>query len=105
MKVYARRVYDTVASAGARRLPSQTVTRWVAEYLKNRRGEETGDALLPVSGTVQVPAGESRQFWVRFDARTTELAAGTYSFEARRGRPAPAREGPGPLGPRRRRNP
>ena len=66
---------------GAGPLPPRTVTVYVAEYLKNRRGEETGDALLPVRGSVTVPAGESRQFWVRFDTRTVDVTPGTYPFE------------------------
>jgi len=66
---------------GRRTLPPQAVAIYSAEYLKNRRGEETGDALLPVNGPVQAPAGQSRQFWVRFDARTVDLSPGQYPFE------------------------
>jgi hypothetical protein len=61
--------------------PAKAATVYVTEYLKNLRGDETGDALLPVRDPVSVPAGESRQFWIRFDTRTFDVASGTYPFE------------------------
>lgn len=71
----------TVRPAGQNPLPAQAVSASVVEYLKNERGEEIGDALLPVSGAVHVPAGESRQLWLRFDTRSAPLKAGRYTFE------------------------
>ncbi len=66
-----------VHPTGSLALPAPAVAIRQVEYLKNFRGEETGDALLPVNGPVQLPKGESRQFWVRFDTRTKPLGTGS----------------------------
>lgn len=70
-----------VRPTGDNPLPADAVTISVSDYPKNLRGEYTGDALVPVSGLVKIPAGESRQFWVRFNTRTIKVPAGEYSFE------------------------
>lgn len=70
-----------VRSAGDHPLPANAVTISVSDYPKNMRGEYTGDALIPVDGPVKIPAGESRQFWVRFDTRTVKVPAGEFPFD------------------------
>ncbi len=70
-----------VRPTGEKALPAQAVEIRQSEYPKNLRGEYTGDALVTVDGPVQVPAGQSRQFWVRFNTRTAKVAPGTYTFE------------------------
>lgn len=61
-------------------IPSGVVQLYQVAYLNNFRGEETGDALLPVNGKVKIPKGEGRQFWVRFNTRTSAVKAGLYTF-------------------------
>lgn len=65
-------------------LPAAAVAIRRTAYLKGAQratSEATGDALLPVEGALSLPAGESRQLWIRFDTRTTRLGAGHYPFE------------------------
>jgi len=69
-----------VESTGSTKIPAKAVEVRVTEYPKNLRGEYTGDALINVDGPVQIPAGETRQFWVRFNSRTVDLPAGDYAF-------------------------
>jgi hypothetical protein len=71
----------SVRMTGQHLLPADAVTISVSDYPKNMRGEYTGDALVPVHGPVRIAAGESRQFWVRFDTRTAKIPAGDYTFE------------------------
>lgn len=68
-------------AVGTPALPSDAFEVRVVEYRKNRMGDMVGDALLPVDGPVPIPRGESRQFWVRFDTRTSRIDPGTYDFE------------------------
>lgn len=49
-------------------------------YLRNRLGHETGDIVRPFSGTLEIPAGESRQIYVRADTHDVEVEAGTHEF-------------------------
>lgn len=62
-------------------LPAEAIDLFVADYPKNLRGEYTGDALVSVNGPVEIPAGQTRQFWARFNTRTVDVPAGEYAFE------------------------
>ncbi len=70
-----------VNPTGENSLPGNAVEISEVEYRNNRRGEQTGDALLLVNGPVVIPQGESRQFWVRFNTRTAAVVPGIYAFE------------------------
>ncbi|MCC6422922.1 MAG: DUF4091 domain-containing protein [Phycisphaerales bacterium] len=52
-----------------------------AIYIKNREGGETADAIRPLNGELLIPAGESRQIWLRANTRTLSVPAGIYPFK------------------------
>lgn len=64
-------------------LPADAVLTQETLYLPNRAGEETADAIYPLTNDLLVPAGQSRQIRLRFDARYSGLAAGSYTFDVR----------------------
>gem|GEM_PF-1826380 len=66
---------------GSTPIPADAFEIRQVEYLKDNRGDETGDALIPVTGAISIPAGESRQFWIRFNTRTNSLSPGKYTFD------------------------
>lgn len=62
-------------------LPRSAVLLQQTLYLKNRRNQETGDALAPIEDSLFIPKGESRQVRLRFDSRTSGLKAGNYRIK------------------------
>lgn len=70
-------------SVGSGTLPRGSVQVSETLYLKNLRGEETGDAVYPLSGSLTIPAWESRQIRVRFDGRFSGLKSGRYTFQVK----------------------
>ena len=44
------------------------------------RNDEYGDALIPLEGTLMIPQGQSRQVWLRFNARYYNVKPGKYPF-------------------------
>jgi hypothetical protein len=70
-----------VRFADETKLPADTIAIRYTTYIKGTRPEPTGDALLRVEGPVSLPAGESRQLWIRFDTRTARVPPGRHAFE------------------------
>jgi hypothetical protein len=70
-----------VRPVGDALLPVAAVTIRRTDYIKGIRKEATGDVLLPVESPLSLPAGESRQLWIRFDTRATIVPPGHYEFE------------------------
>jgi len=71
---------DVQTSAG---VPGDMILVQETLYLLNRAPggtQYTGDALYPLSGPLTVPAGESRQVRLRFDARYSGVEPNDYKF-------------------------
>jgi hypothetical protein len=70
-----------VRSADESTLPAGAIAVRYTDYIQGTRPEPTGDALLRVEGPIALPAGESRQLWIRFDTRSAPLPPGSHGFE------------------------
>lgn len=70
-----------VKPTGSAEIPADAIDVRFTDYPKNSGGEYTGDALVDVNGPVNIPAGQTRQFWVRFNTRTATVQSGEYTFE------------------------
>ena len=63
-------------------LADSVLLRW-AEFVTLPSGEEYGDPLLPLQGPLAIPQGESRELWLLFDARWSDLGPGDHDFRLR----------------------
>ncbi|MHB9071478.1 MAG: hypothetical protein ACYC54_14065, partial [Sedimentisphaerales bacterium] len=61
-------------------LPANAILVEQTLYTKNKSSVETADGVYPLTGSVEIPTGQSRQFRLRFDSRFSGIAAGNYSF-------------------------
>jgi hypothetical protein len=60
-------------------LPAKAISIRESLYYKVDN-DDLGDALYDLKGPLVVPKGQSRQIWLRFDARHSGLKPGDYSF-------------------------
>ncbi len=61
-------------------LPVDAILVQETWYLENRLGEETGDAVYPLTGAIAIPKKESRQIRLRFNNRYASVKPGQYTF-------------------------